>query len=301
MAVLEHEPGAGEEACLHLVPRDNLLAFSHTHLVRRELLLLLRQIINSRRRVRPRRQQIQHRLPSQRLLEDALNRISHRLRELRPHLRLHEHRRGDPGAVLPEGPHKHKPQERPDAALHEHTLLVVGDVNVLRLVLVEEFAPGGLVSRDEVGQFAEKVQTFRAEMAARQLNHVQPDLVRHPPVAIRPLRLQVQRRPRLQKRAHIPGGELAGHRHNAHGHHQLEHELIPLKDPPVHVPVHLVGQLIDDLIHPLAGGLDLLRPLHRHVELMKELVQGAVVHPTRRLRCDGVADHGHVGHAKIHN
>mmetsp|Transcript_44498 Transcript_44498/g.103963 ORF Transcript_44498/g.103963 Transcript_44498/m.103963 type:complete len:458 (-) Transcript_44498:2-1375(-) len=58
---------------------------------------------------------------------------------------------------------------------------------------------------------------------------------------------------------------------------------------------------MDDLLHSLRGRLALLAVADRNLELLQELQQRAVVHPSGTLVRDGVHHVGHVRHVKVHD
>mmetsp|Transcript_78729 Transcript_78729/g.197787 ORF Transcript_78729/g.197787 Transcript_78729/m.197787 type:complete len:431 (-) Transcript_78729:5505-6797(-) len=301
VGVLQDHPASREECCVVLLSGHLLLTFAHGDLVRGVLLLLLRQLVDGEGRVAPCGQQVQHRLPARGLVVDVCDGVRDGRGEARVEHGLDELGAGDARAVLAHEARDAEPQEGAERAVHDESVLVVRHGAALGLVLVEPLLPVLLVALDLVNNLAVEQNLVRAKGMAGNLQEIQPDLVRHPLERVRPLGLHVQRRARLQEDSQIRTRELSCNNHDLHSDHQLEHHLIALEQTPVGIAVDLVGQEVDDLVHPLRRWLALLRVPDRDIELLLELQKRAIVHPPARLGRDRVNHIGHVDHVEVHD
>mmetsp|Transcript_3630 Transcript_3630/g.6386 ORF Transcript_3630/g.6386 Transcript_3630/m.6386 type:complete len:357 (+) Transcript_3630:2260-3330(+) len=136
---------------------------------------------------------------------------------------------------------------------------------------------------------------------ACQLNCIQPGLVVHPSEGTWTFVVLVQRRPCFQEDQDVITRHDSTYNIDLQCDHELEHHLVSLEEATVHVPVGLVGEEVDDFVHPFRRRLYFFRIPDRIIELLQELVKGAVVHPTAWLQGDGIAHHDHVCHVEVHD
>mmetsp|Transcript_71716 Transcript_71716/g.200132 ORF Transcript_71716/g.200132 Transcript_71716/m.200132 type:complete len:201 (-) Transcript_71716:7-609(-) len=199
MRVLQDHPTACEEGVVVLLPRDLLLAFTHGDLIRRKFLPLLRKLVDGKRGVAASGEEVQHWLARRRLGVDVDDSVCHRGGESGVEHGLDVLGADDASPVLAHRPHQHQAQEGPDRPLHDDALLVVGDGAALWLVLVEPLLPGGLIALDEVQDLSEELHLVCPEGMPRELDQVQPHLVRQPLERICLLGLHVQGRASLEE------------------------------------------------------------------------------------------------------
>mmetsp|Transcript_82352 Transcript_82352/g.197543 ORF Transcript_82352/g.197543 Transcript_82352/m.197543 type:complete len:483 (+) Transcript_82352:792-2240(+) len=301
VAILQHQPSPGDEGGVVLLPRHLLLALTHGDLVSWELLFPLGEFIDHVGGVGASRQQVEHWLPSARLLVDLEDGIAHWGCESGTQLSINILRASDADPVLTQRTDQHEPDEGAQSSLHDDSVFILRNRAVLRLALIQPPAPADVIPPQKLSEVTEQGYLLPAETVAGELDDVEPHLLVDPfAIWARLLRVLVQRSSRLQEEHHIIAGQLAVDNGDLQGDHQPEHHLVPLKETPVHVAVHLVREEVDDLVHPLYSRLDLVRVFHRVVKLLEELIQGAAVHPAAWLQCDGIADQHHVSHVEIH-
>mmetsp|Transcript_19768 Transcript_19768/g.49749 ORF Transcript_19768/g.49749 Transcript_19768/m.49749 type:complete len:387 (+) Transcript_19768:2610-3770(+) len=257
VAILQNHPRSVQEPVLHFFPRDDFLPFAHTHFIRRELLFLLRELVDGRRGIGTRSEQVQYRLAARRLVEDVGYRVRHRRRKPPSQVCIHKLRTRDAGTILADRPDQHHAHYWTQRAFHDQAFFVVRHRAALGLVFIEPALPRGFVLRHVVHDLAVEGQPV-SERMPRQVQQVQPDFVREPAERVWSFALHVQRGTRLQEAAHVRTGDVPRDGQNLQRDHQLERHFIPLKEAAVHVPVHLVGEVVDDLVHALRRRLHLL-------------------------------------------
>mmetsp|Transcript_15630 Transcript_15630/g.42639 ORF Transcript_15630/g.42639 Transcript_15630/m.42639 type:complete len:1180 (-) Transcript_15630:893-4432(-) len=301
VTVLQNHPGTCQEAVLHLLESNHLLALAHGDLLRRELLALLRQLVDHQCGVTASCQQVENGFPSQGLLEDIGDPVSHWSRVLGSELIVDELRATNGRAVLPQTTNQDHAQEEPESLLHDDPVFVVWDGTSLRFIFVEPLPPVRVVLGDQLNDLSEEDNMIHAKWMSGQLQQIEPHLVAHPLEGVISLGLDVQRATRLQKHGDVSGRDHGSNRHDLESEGELEHHLISLEKAAIHVSVNLVGQVVDDLLHPLRRGLAFFGTHNGNIELFKELQQGTIVHPPRWLRRDGVGHQRHICHAEIHD
>mmetsp|Transcript_29575 Transcript_29575/g.61000 ORF Transcript_29575/g.61000 Transcript_29575/m.61000 type:complete len:342 (-) Transcript_29575:1969-2994(-) len=302
MRVLQNDPPTSDEGCIVLLSRDLLLSFAHRDLVGGILLLFLGQLINAECGITSCCEEIEDRLPALGLFVDVLDGIGHWCHEARIQHGLHKLTAGNGRSILTHGSHDGEAQEWSQSPVHVDAFIVVRDRHTLWLILIIPLSPGTLIALHEVDNLAEEHNLIHSKGLPRNCQDVQPDLVRQPLAeGIGAFGLEVQAAAGLQQDGNITRGDLIGHRHDLQRHQELEEHLVALIESAIHVPIHLVGQEVDDLLHALRGGLRLLGVANRDLELFQELKQRAVVHPARCLAGNWVHHVGHICHVEVHD
>mmetsp|Transcript_43826 Transcript_43826/g.72228 ORF Transcript_43826/g.72228 Transcript_43826/m.72228 type:complete len:260 (+) Transcript_43826:1760-2539(+) len=259
MRVLQNDPTTSDEGRIVLLSCDLLLSFTHRDLVCGILFLFLGQLINAECGITSCGEEIQNRLPALGLFVDVLDGIGHWCHEAGIQHCLHKLTAGNGRSILAHGSHDGEPEEGSQSPVHVDALIVVRDRHTLWLILIIPLTPGALIALHEVNNLAEEHNLIHSKGLSRESQDVQPDLVRQPLAkGIGALGLDVQAAAGLQQDGHITRGDLIGHRHDLQRHQELEEHLVALIESAIHVPVDLVGQEVDDLLHSLRGGLRLL-------------------------------------------
>jgi hypothetical protein len=119
---------------------------------------------------------------------------------------------------------------------------------------------------------------------------VEPDLVGDEVERSAAFGLGIQGGSSLQEHVDIRVGDLLGGDQDLEADHQNVGHFVSFEQTSVDVLVDVVSQVLDDLLHSLAGLLFLLGLVDRLVEEFQVLFQGRIVHPT---------DHGHVDDTEI--
>mmetsp|Transcript_22058 Transcript_22058/g.54156 ORF Transcript_22058/g.54156 Transcript_22058/m.54156 type:complete len:401 (+) Transcript_22058:1762-2964(+) len=275
VAVLQYHPCAVDEAILHLFPCDDLLPLAHGDFVCGEFLLLLGELVDGVGGVGAGREQVQDGYAVGRLLPDGLDAVGHRRCVLRVHLSVDEHAGSHHCAVLAEGADETQSGEVADVLLHGESLLVVWHGAALGLVLLEPLLPRLFVAADEVGELSEEEQLLLAEGVTGQLEDVEPHLgvLAKPFERARTLGLLVKGASALEKDVDVGRCECGCDQHDLEGHHEDKRPLVALKQTAVHITIYLVGEVLNNLLHALVGGLHLLRAIDGDVKLLQELVE----------------------------
>mmetsp|Transcript_82350 Transcript_82350/g.197525 ORF Transcript_82350/g.197525 Transcript_82350/m.197525 type:complete len:264 (-) Transcript_82350:5527-6318(-) len=259
MAVLQNDPATINKRCAVLFSSNLLLSFAHRNLVSRELLFPLGQLVYHICRVCPGRKQIKDRFARAALLVDVGDGIADGCSVFGAKLFVDELRTGDSNSVLPQSPNQHKTYERTYGSLHDNSVFVLRNRTVLRLALIEPLAPAQLIPLQQVRQFPEYWILISAKPVTGKLYGVQPCLLSHPLVErVGPLVVLIQGSASLQENQDVFAGQVSVDHHHFQRHQPLEHHLITLKKAAVHVTVDLVGERINDALHPFRRRLDLV-------------------------------------------
>mmetsp|Transcript_44091 Transcript_44091/g.42756 ORF Transcript_44091/g.42756 Transcript_44091/m.42756 type:complete len:301 (-) Transcript_44091:2470-3372(-) len=277
VAVVEDDPVPSDEAGLDHLQGRLLHLLSHRHLPRRELLLLLRKLINAVRRVSPRRQQVEHRPARRTLLPDVRDRVSHWQRVLITQHLLDELDGGQQRPVFPQTTDQAQPHKVADLlVVVELFFILVGNDLVLWVLLIGERLPHRLSSADPIRQLLKEHGVVVVEFVLGEGLQVEPGFLVDPVEGLVPI---INPGASLQEHSHIASIELSFLDQDLQSHHQFEGDLVGLEEASVDVSVDLPGELCGDIVHSVLHHLRLRREINGIVEQTQELLQRGVVHP----------------------
>jgi len=154
--------------------------------------------------------------------------------------------------------------------------VLAGHFLILRLLLLDEALPFGVVSADTVEDVLEEGLVFAFESVRRQRLEVVGSLRLHPLLL---LCLTSNSRTSLQEHVYIVNVDVLPLDKDSEAHEHLERQLIDFEEDAVHVSVDLVSQTVDDVLHPVLNSWRLYCVVNTPVEQLEELVQRCVVHP----------------------
>eukprot|EP01136_Pigoraptor_vietnamica_P000134 Opistho-1_new@25059 len=265
VAVLQQHPAARLHELLHQAPRVHLLALAHRNGARLRL-LLLRQRLDCRRRVAAHRQQADHRRARVRLLPHLLEVEDDALREPLAERVANVLARLVHGAVGAPRADEERAAERV-----ERVLVAVGQLRLLRGVLVVPVLPALLVARHLVEDLAELRQLT-------ELDNVEPRHVRDPPARLLLHRVHVERSASLDEDLELLQRHAAALDVRLEREEQREEELVDLVQPAARVLEHAEREVVDDVLDALVRDRRRLRARHRLVKQPEELLQRRLVH-----------------------